>query len=142
MRKKVLFMMFLFIPLSLFSQTMTYAYDAAGNRIKREIVLGGLRSSTLQEEVITEKLEVEKCNAEIRIYPNPTEGRFAVEINNISEDVSGQIQVLNIQGRLLEKRGIQSEGKIDFDLTGEAAGIYILNIRLGEAVSTWKIIKK
>ena len=140
--KKMLFILFLFIPLSLFSQTVSYAYDAAGNRIKREIVLGGLRSSTLPEEVITEKLDIKKCDAEIRIYPNPTEGRFAVEINNVAEDVSGQIQVLNSQGQLLEKKGIQSEGKIDFDLTGEAAGIYILNIRLGEAVSTWKIIKK
>ena len=135
--------MVLFIPLSLFSQTISYAYDAAGNRIKREIVLGGgLRSSTLSEEVFTEMLDVEKRDAEIRIYPNPTDGRFAVEINNVAEDVSGQIQVLNSQGRLLEKKGILSEGKIDFDLSSETAGIYILNIRLGKAVSTWKIIKK
>ena len=80
-------------------------------------------------------------NFNIRIYPNPTQGRFAVEINNVPDHASGQIHLLNSQGRLLEKKNIRSERKIDFDLSRELPGVYILNVQLGETISTWKIIK-
>jgi hypothetical protein len=110
-----------------------------------------LRSATAEEPeeeiVFSEKLpyssEIEKWEADIRIYPNPTEGRLAVKIDNIpDEEITGEIYLLDMNGRLLEKRSISSERKFDFDLSREVAGVYILNIHLGEEVSTWKIIKK
>ena len=129
---------------------ISYAYDAAGNRTKREITLDGTRSSVSEEdeeeiifsETIDYSVSEEQQKAEVRIYPNPTQGRFAVEINNMPDDTQGQIYVLNDQGRLLERKDIRKERKIDFDLSREVAGIYILNIQIGETVSTWKIIKR
>ena len=148
--RKMLFILFLSSSLSLFSQTtnvtgLTYAYDSAGNRISRTITLGtGLKSSSAPEEetFFTETMDYLNQETEVRIYPNPTKGRFAIEINNVQENVTGQIYLLNSQGRILDKKDIRSEGKFDFDLSRETTGIYLVNIHLGEAVSTWKIIKQ
>jgi hypothetical protein len=110
-----------------------------------------LRSGTTEEPeeeiVFTEKLPyesgIEKWEAEIRIYPNPTEGRFAVQIDNVpDEEIAGEIYLMDMKGRLLERKKISLERKLDFDLSREVAGVYILNIQLGEEISTWKIIKK
>jgi hypothetical protein len=130
---------------------ISFAYDAAGNRTKREIILEiGLRASNSEEDeeeeiIFSETIDYlageEQPAAEIRIYPNPTQGRFAVEIGNVPDDVQGQIHVSDERGRLLERKDIRRERKIDFDLSRETAGVYILNIQLGEAVSTRKIIK-
>ena len=132
---------------------IAFAYDASGNRTGRTITLGtnGLRSNTMEEEkeeetVLEEQLSYPVAEmvqqTEIRIYPNPTEGRFTVEIGNLSNEVQGIIYLLDMHGRQVAKKEIESKRKIDFDLGGKAAGIYILNIYLGEAVSTWKIVKK
>jgi len=139
---------------------ISFVYDAAGNRTNRTIVLesNSLRSSRVEEEIEGEEVQAEEPawveenvsypiaeslqEAEIRIYPNPTEGRFAVEIGNLSNSVQGKMYLLDTNGRLLEKKDVRSEGKIDFDLSQKTTGIYLLNIQLGETVSTWKIIKK
>jgi hypothetical protein len=135
---------------------ISYSYDSSGNRTGRTIVLekgliATLRSGTSEEPeeeiVFSEKLpyssDIENWEADIRIYPNPTEGRFAVKIDNVpAEEIVGEIYLLDMKGRLLEKRNIGSERNFDFDLSREVAGVYILNIHLDKEESTWKIIKK
>jgi hypothetical protein len=133
---------------------INYEYDAAGNRIGRTITFynsfaSGLRAGAqeIEEEeiVYSEKLdyseEIEKSAADIRIYPNPTQGLFTVEIGNISNAISGEIHLMDAKGKTLEKRNISGE-KMNFDLNGEAPGAYLMNIRIGEKVSSWKIIKQ
>jgi hypothetical protein len=133
-----------------------YSYDSSGNRTGRTIVLekevsvlfrSGTSEEPEEEIVFSEKLpyssEIENWEVDIRIYPNPTEGRFMVKIDNApAEEIAGEIYLLDMKGRLLEKRNIGSERNFDFDLSQEVAGVYILNIHLGKEVSTWKIIKK
>jgi antitoxin component YwqK of YwqJK toxin-antitoxin module len=130
-----------------------YSYDASGNRTDRVIVLESgntLRSSTFQDDgeeiVFQEKINYligdELSEADIQIYPNPTKGQLAVEINNISGEASGEIYLYDAGGKIIERRAFGAERKIDFDLSRQAAGIYILKINIEGKISTWKIIKK
>jgi hypothetical protein len=47
-----------------------------------------------------------------------------------------------MSGKLVEKKSAESEKRIDFDLSRETTGTYILNINIGGKISTWKVIKK
>ena len=57
-------------------QNVSYAYDEAGNRVKREIVLQTRAAEESTNESYSEMLN----DRDIRIYPNPTEGQLTVEI--------------------------------------------------------------
>jgi antitoxin component YwqK of YwqJK toxin-antitoxin module len=132
---------------------ISYSYDGSGNRTDRVIVFesgSALRSSTFQDDgeeiVFQEKINYltgdELSEADIRIYPNPTQGQLAVEINNISGEASGEIYLYDAGGKIIERRAFGVERKIDFDLSRQVAGIYILKINIEGKISTWKIIKK
>jgi hypothetical protein len=129
-----------------------YDYDASGNRFDREIVLDGnggnqFRSSDGGAEIVfQEKMEypteLEVKEIDVNIYPNPTEGRFVVEITGIPDDVKGNVSLFDMQGQAIATKTAESEQRLDFDLSGKTAGVYLLKIRLGEKVSTWRVIKK
>ena len=141
-------------------EKISYAYDAAGNRISRTIVSlpavlksagmeeneegqdEAVKEETVSSETIGDEVDITQPEMEVRLYPNPTQGPFTVELNNVPENASGHIYLLNSQGRALDRKDIRSERKIDFDLSGEIPGIYVVTIQLGDAVSTCKIIKK
>ncbi|MCL2651852.1 MAG: T9SS type A sorting domain-containing protein [Candidatus Azobacteroides sp.] len=134
--------------LSVFSQTVNYTYDAAGNRTARTVTVvakapqaplttNEVESVTELSNVITEK--------DFLVYPNPTQGHFTVEINNMPHDMKGEAYLYDSNGRLIEKKSIHSHhshNKLNFNISHKSAGMYILNIRLNENTFTWKIIKK
>jgi antitoxin component YwqK of YwqJK toxin-antitoxin module len=119
-----------------------YYYDTSGNRINRAIVLE-LRSDSESDNFPDEnEIVFREKETDIRIYPNPTKGQFVVEINSISNEASGEIHLYDTSGRILEKKDFRSGGKIDFDLSRQVAGVYVLNINIEGKISTWKVIKK
>lgn len=134
---------------------VTYAYDAAGNRISRTIVIQAqLRAA--EEEVEKEETEIEEEVEEIeeptiysevlselliKIYPNPTQGLLHIEIENLPPDVTARIALYQLTGKLITAReNITSSTEID--ITGQVPGVYILKIVAGENQTEWRIIKK
>jgi hypothetical protein len=130
------------------AQNVTYGYDAAGNRISRTIVMqtSSLRAAASEEE---EEEEAEEPTAyseilsevQIKIYPNPTKGLLHIEIQNLPPDVTAQIALYQLSGKLVTlNRGVTYSTEID--ITGQPAGTYILKIVAGEEQTEWKIIKQ
>jgi hypothetical protein len=70
-------------------------------------------------------------STEIKIYPNPTKGKFSV----LAEDIES-IEVLNLQGKLI-LRGKESE----IDLGNNPSGIYFVKVTTGKKTVTRKLIK-
>ncbi len=70
-------------------------------------------------------------NLEIKIFPNPTKGKFSI----LTEDVVS-IEILNLQGKLIYK-GKETE----IDLSNEPAGIYFVKVTTGKQTTTRKLIK-
>ena len=122
--------------------TVSYGYDAAGNRISRVIYVPGLKSASVEEEeqpasVYSEML----ADIELKIYPNPTDGLLNVEIHNLPDGKTADIRVYNLSGQMLVSRG-KVAGFTDIDLSGQPQGTYLMKITAGEYQTEWKIIKK
>lgn len=127
----------LLIPILLLGQnTVKYTYDASGNRVKREIVLTKSTVAT-RSDFFTEEL----AKRTIKIYPNPTEGQLKVEVSDFEECKSVGLTVVNMQGQIVLKKKMSSATD-DLDMSGEASGLYILQINIDGENSSWKIIKK
>jgi hypothetical protein len=64
----------------------------------------------------------------IKVYPNPTEGSFSVEIPGIY--ANPQITIIDLTGKIIEDRAV-SENKgepVQFNLSNVAKGIYIVKV--------------
>jgi hypothetical protein len=123
------------------AQNVTYQYDAAGNRKARIIELQKSPASRSAEAETPEPVVDVIAKQEIKIYPNPTKGLLKVEIGNFSDDLTGNIAIFDSSGKTVVQVGSLS-AENSLDISRQADGIYFLKIKVGDEVSTWKIIKK
>ncbi len=103
------------------------------------------------DQVVDQKnLEFAQClgveslsKATIRILPNPTTGKFSVEIEGLPRDLSFRLNVTNATGEsIVDSKHNNSSGsfKTIIDLSSQAKGIYLLMITTGAEMTTAKII--
>ena len=108
-------------------------------------------SSDLNEEICTEVVTIvtgdpttstETLNPElgISIFPNPTEGKVFVKIEN--DKISNtHLKLIGLDGRLLQMKNVDvGNGIIDFDISSFPKGIYLLQIQTEETQVTEKIV--
>lgn len=120
------------------AQTLTYSYDAMGNRVAREIVLSRRAPSKADSTTyLTETIG----KRTIRIFPNPTKGKVKVEIAGTIEPDACKFMLYSASGQLISSVRAQSSTSF-LDLTSQPNGIYLLHILIGNEVSTYKLIKK
>ena len=127
---------------SAFSQNaIRFAYDALGNRMKREIVLQNsdvakrnLSSEEKKEDNFYSDMLSEK---QIRIWPNPTE----VEIQGLAPEEKACLRITSMSGAVVNIKETTSPVS-ELDLSHCTNGIYLLHIATGGQETTWKIIKK
>jgi YD repeat-containing protein len=137
MKKILPFLYFIVLTGTVNAQKIQYAYDDAGNRVKKEIALATKSSAEAQPSVFTEEL----AERTIRIYPNPTEGWLKVEVSDFEECKSADLSIVNMQGQVVLRKKMNSAIS-DLDISSKANGLYILLIRIDGENSSWKIIKK
>jgi len=147
--KRIILLVFLFKS-SLFifnlsgQTTFVFTYDDSGNRTERTILLlksvditdtGQAIQKPEQEKEINENID----SHVIRIYPNPTKGLINIEILPIN-DQKALIRIYNINGKMVMEKLISDQNTV-IDLNDQVAGIYILNVIIGNKGKEWKIIK-
>ncbi len=69
----------------------------------------------------------------IKIYPNPTNGIFTVQGNNIHS-----VEITNIKGQNIKQQSVNKE-QFTIDLSQQAKGIYFVKITVDQNVVTKKI---
>ena len=89
--------------LSAFSQNaIRFAYDALGNRVKREIVLQN--SDVVKRNMSSEEKKEDNfysdmlSEKQIRIWPNPTEGHLKVEIQGLAPEEKACLRITSMSG--------------------------------------------
>ena len=132
------------LPSELDAQNIHYSYDAAGNRIRREIVLAPEDSLTRQSQV--KKAMTSSCSdmlsgKTIRIYPNPTDGILKVDMAGCNDVEQCQVRLFNMSGQQLFNTDAPSS-IVTVNLTTQPKGVYLLSIMINGEESTWRIIKK
>ena len=121
---------------------VNFEYDADGNRISRFISLGDDRDDRSSSDT-TETIHYTDIidESQINIYPNPTTESVFVNITNPEDGNTISATMLSPTGVLLDSKVIGAAA-VEFDLSGKAAGIYILELRSENDTKTWKIIKR
>lgn len=133
------FLVFAF-PIPILAQNISFAYDNAGNRIKREIVVDSKRAPehAANGESFVEEMLLDK---NIRIHPNPTHGMLKIEIGSFESADNGTISIFNTSGIRIISLDITSS-ITDVDISAYPGGIYILRIIINGMETSWKIIKE
>ena len=81
-------------------------------------------------------------NSFFKIYPNPTPGKFTLELNGdvISSDV--HVEIFGVLGDRVLSKDLQIERKQEFSLIDKPTGVYVIHVTSGQNSETEKIIKR
>ena len=124
--------------------TVSFNYDANGNRTARTLSFQegrGRGASDFQEaSPLLASATDEIAGLRLTLYPNPTDGHFSVGVGNAVENTRLQAVLCTSAGTVVSYKALSGD-RIDFDLSGHAAGVYVLRIEAGEETVTWKVIK-
>lgn len=117
--------------------TISFEYDQAGNRIKRDIVYyEGSKKST--SEILDDDELIEE---ELRVYPNPVAGKLHVDLTSeILKSTNKRLLLFDGLGRPVYE-SVQVNLKNDIEFDGLNSGTYILKLIYGNKQKQWIIIK-
>jgi hypothetical protein len=76
------------------------------------------------------------------VYPNPASGSATLKID-LKDNSKVELSVMNIVGQVVKSNNTQAqigENTIQIDLSGLTTGIYLVNVKVGNSVSTKKLI--
>lgn len=134
---------FMLFPAFTFAQSkIGYAYDMAGNRIKREIVISASRAMAKKQSFESQDFYSERLREHsVKIYPNPTQGNLRVSISGIGNSDKCHLGVYSIQGTQILAFDVNSDNA-NVDISNQPNGVYLLQITINGKSTTWKIIKK
>ena len=131
----VLLMMFSNISL-VKAQSISYSYDAGGNRISRSITVSQIRRKpTAKEE---ETAIAEALSKEVKVAVESNGVSVGVEIAGLNSTDKCSASLFSLSGQLLRSQSVVS-GRTVFDLIPYPAGVYIIRVTLNGETDSWKV---
>lgn len=141
------------IPMNDEKLIIKYTYDASGNMIERKVELvevpqystsgKNAKDNIPETDKVSETGQMEDILPEIdvRVYPNPNQGMFWINIAGIDVPWDALIEIFSAGGAPVRKwRGISQPHAVD--ISDRPAGIYFLRLTFGKDYEyVWKIIK-
>jgi hypothetical protein len=97
--------------------------------------------AVLKENEIPATPSIVTENSSVKIYPNPTTGKFIVELKG---EIMGkfQVDIFGIRGEKLYSETLLGERKREFSLSDKPVGVYFVRVRTDGNVETAKLIKQ
>jgi len=137
----ILFMVVATVP-SLAQQrgTVSFGYDANGNRIVQQIEVTGDRRHA-ENETCMSLYENNVQLAAISLYPNPTKGTVNVLIDRNAVGKPVQMTVTTVSGSVVIEKPITVPLET-IDLSNQAAGTYIVKLTIDGETYIGKITKE
>jgi hypothetical protein len=84
----------------------------------------------------------ETASSVVKVYPNPTSGLFSLQLDSL-ESGKATVKIVALNGQIVKQRDVLLTGQsqtVLFDITAEAAGVYLIKLATKEGVTTQKII--
>lgn len=124
--------------------TVQFAYDAAGNRTQRAIVLpaasqarrGGSVLSDSTTAVFTDTF----ADLTLNVSPNPTHGHLKIELQGLPDGETYRYVIVSMAGEII----VQDDKAVnpsEADLSACPEGIYLLRLFYRETTKEYKIIR-
>ena len=112
-----------------------FPYIRKGNPTSMVATLGNLPTGTNTIPAIMDE-------GYFLLYPNPNNGKFRLEIQNINTiGDNTELQVLNMMGRsIYSTRHLKMQKPNEIDLSGLPKGIYFLQLNTGTKTYTTKMV--
>jgi hypothetical protein len=92
-------------------------------------------SETVNEEVIPEK------DIFFRVYPNPTPGRFTLELNDRDTGGNVRVEIFSLMGERVLQSELPLMKQYQLDLSGRQPGLYMIKVLKGYEVGYLKLIR-
>lgn len=119
----------------------SFSYDANGNRIIRQIEIGGTKGDDNIRDCQAPAFVDDFETLSVTLYPNPTEGRFCITVNNVGDGKTLHAKLVTTSGNVIYDKTINNPTDC-FDLTQHPAGIYLLELVVDNKSHIWKVIKR
>ena len=88
---------------------------------------------------ITDVVDGVVLDVETKIYPNPSNGVFQV---NIQSDIptTYEVKVVNLIGKTIVQKQVETNFETRFDLSSHPKGVYFLQIKSGKKQITKRVV--
>jgi PKD repeat protein/pimeloyl-ACP methyl ester carboxylesterase len=121
----------------------SHVYTQAGTYPIKLTVTNNCGTSVFSKSVTIRTTGINEVDNsfKVRILPNPTNGKFTLQLSEVL-NTEGVIEVVNSIGEIVysEKTPTLMDTKYDLSLSNFANGIYFLKIRLGDKTAIEKLI--
>ncbi len=112
------------------SETLSLAVTSGTCSVQTVITVSVSTCTGVNEQQLSEGLSV---------YPNPVKDRVTIRVSNLDSGMTASIQA--VDGRILRTIPL-SENETQLTVSDLSDGIYFITVSLGNAKSTYKIIKQ
>lgn len=135
---KLVLILFILFTSTIYSQSVEYSYDEAGNRIKRNLVVlnPGGGSSRMAQQVVEEQLTPD---LKLTVYPNPVKELLNLKVDGDFQ--SYDISLTDLSGKVFLTKTIK-ESNTQLNFSDYPKGIYILRTGLNNQFIEWKIVRQ
>ncbi len=117
-----------------------FAYDQAGNRVKRELVITHNARSAKKAATRDEAYFEDLGERTVKISSNGS-GIIKITVLHMNIEDEGNVAVYSLGGSEVLNRSLSSAETL-VDISDKPKGVYILKVTLNGKVTTWKITKK
>jgi uncharacterized protein (TIGR02145 family) len=85
---------------------------------------------------------LQDASVSFTIFPNPTTGKFSVELHDFDNMKGVQVEICSIMGQRVLQTELPGQPRFEFDLTGWPKGVYLIRVIAGEKMSVGKLIRQ
>ena len=124
------------------AQEIEYAYDAAGNRIQR-MVLVQRSSGNTDPDQVEGPIADSGGDFDFLLYPNPTEGEIRIDAEPEFMALEGKrLTVYDMNGRQVKESAFDEQQR-NIDLNGQKSGSYVVRLTASNGYSIeWRVVKQ
>jgi hypothetical protein len=118
----------------------TAVYATAGDSTGTETNGGTLYCPTAATVFVDICLDVEEhSTSAVNVFPNPNDGQFNISLSNMPNAV---IEIVSVDGSLVYSAKANGQSSVQVDLSGAAAGVYLVRVTNESNVLTTRLIKQ
>lgn len=121
------------------SVNAAHTYTANGSYTITLISSNSCNSDTAKLVVNIISASINELNTiSATVYPNPSNGKITVKLNN-RDNEAYEATIYNQEGKLIQRK-LNVRDLVDFDLSGEASGLYFLQLRNEKGAYSQKFV--